>query len=133
MHKSHQTRLTGLSNQINEQHANQMAVVREEYETRVKELEDTLKQLQEPNEEAEKLIEDQKAELQAKIEQLEQVSVKDKEGFEKEITELKKASAAQIESLVASHKEELEKLSQSLKVNFGLVNTRNMSFISFFV
>lgn len=117
MHKSHQTRLTGISNQINEQHANQMAVVKEEYETKVGMLEDTLKKLQEqaPNEED---IANQKAELLEKIEKLELLSAEDKTNYAKELSNLKKQSAAQLESLVSGHQEELENATKSLKVIF---------------
>lgn len=116
MHKSHQTRLTGLSNQLNEQHANQMAVLREEYETKVNELEETLKKLQEPNEDAENAIAEQKAELLTKIEQLESLAAENTAGHEKELSELKAQSAAQLDELAASHKKQIDEISNTLKV-----------------
>ena len=48
MHKSHQARLTGFSNQLNEQHAHQMNTLKEDYENQLSTLQETLKSLQEP-------------------------------------------------------------------------------------
>lgn len=117
MHKSHQTRLTGLNNQLNEQHANQIAVIKQDYEAQLIELQETLTKLQEPNLEAEKLVEEQKQELLAKIEELESLSAKSKTGFEEELTQLKLASSAQLEELAAAHKLQLEEISNGLKVD----------------
>ena len=116
MHKLHQTRLTGLNNQLNEQHANQINVLKEDYESQLTGLQETLKQLQEPNLDAEKLVEEQKNALLAKIEELEAVSLTSKSGYEQEISELKEQSSAQIEELVATHQKQLDELAESLKV-----------------
>jgi ABC-type dipeptide/oligopeptide/nickel transport system ATPase subunit len=116
MHKSHQTRLTGLSNQLNEQHANQIAAIKQDYETQLNELQETLTKLQEPNLDAEKLVQEQKQELLAKIEELEALSAESKTGFEEELAQLKSASTAQLEELAATHKLQLEEVSNALKV-----------------
>lgn len=116
MHKSHQTRLTGLNNQLNEQHTNQINALKEDYESQLSGLQGTLKKLQEPNLDAEKLVEEQKAELLAKIEELESLSLESKAGYEEELSQLKSESANQIEELVATHQKQLDEIADSLKV-----------------
>jgi uncharacterized phage infection (PIP) family protein YhgE len=116
MHKSHQTRLTGLNNQLNEQHANQIAAIKQDYESQLSELQETLTKLQEPNLDAERLAEEQKADLLAKIEELQSLSAESKTGFEEELAQLKSTSAAQLEELAATHKVQLEEISNVLKV-----------------
>lgn len=117
MHKSHQTRLTGLNNQLNEQHGTQIGVLKEDYEAQLYGLQETLKKLQEPNLEAEKLVEEQKQELLSKIQELESISLESKTGFEQELSELKSQSSTQIEELVTTHQKQLDDITDSLKVS----------------
>lgn len=116
MHKSHQTRLTGLNNQLNEQHSTQISVLKEDYEAQLSGLQETLTKLQEPNLEAERLVQEQKEELLSKIQELESLSLESKTGFEQELSDLKSQSTAQIEELVASHQKQLGEIETSLKV-----------------
>ena len=97
MHKSHQTRLTGLSNQLNEQHTLQINALKEDYEQQLNALQESLKKLQEPNEESEKAIEQEKTNLLAKIQELEQLSAESKSLHENELAELKAQSASQLD------------------------------------
>ncbi len=122
MHKSHQTRLTGLNNQLQEQHTNQINVLKEDYESQLIGLQETLKKLQEPNLGAERLVEEQKQELLDKIEELESLSLESKTGFEQEIADLKETSTAQIEELVATHRKQLDDIANSLKVRSRFLN-----------
>lgn len=119
MHKSHQTRLTGLNNQLNDQHVNQINVLKEEYQERIDGLEETLKKLQEPNLEAQKIQEEQKQELLSKIEELESLALEHQTGYEQDISELKSKSAAEIEQLVATHQQKMDEIANSLKVRRG--------------
>lgn len=116
MHKSHQTRMTGFSNQLNEQHANQIASMKEDYEEQLSKLQETLKQLEEPDLDAEKLLEDQKAELLAKIEHLESASAESKAELQAEIAQLKEESARQLEELALTHQAQKDEISAGLKV-----------------
>lgn len=117
MHKSHQTRLTGLNNQLNEQHSTQISVLKEDYEAQLSGLQETLIKLQEPNLEAEKLVQEQKDELLSKIQELESLSLESKTGFEHELSELKLQSSAQIDELIATHQKQIDDISNSLKVS----------------
>lgn len=117
MHKSHQTRLTGLNNQLNEQHSTQISVLKEDYEAQLSGLQETLIKLQEPNLEAEKLVQEQKDELLSKIQELESLSLESKTGFEQELSELKLQSSAQIDELIATHQKQIDDISNSLKVS----------------
>lgn len=116
MHKSHQTRMTGFSNQLSEQHASQIAGMKEDYEEQLSKLQDTLKELQEPNLDAEKLLEEQKAELLDKIANLESISVESRTEFEIELADLKETSARQLEELAATHQTQKDEISAALKV-----------------
>lgn len=118
MHKSHQTRMTGFSNQLSEQHANQIASMKEDYEEQLSKLQEALKQLQEPDLGAEKLLEDQKAEFLAKIEHLESVSAGSKTEFQAELARLKEESARQLEELTSTHQAQKDNISATLKVRW---------------
>lgn len=121
MHKSHQTRLTSLNNQLNDQHLNQISVLKEEYQERIDGLEDTLKKLQEPNLEAEKLQEEKTQALLSKIEELESLTLEHKTGYEQDISELKLQSSTEIEELLAAHQQKIDQVADALKVKKNTV------------
>lgn len=116
MHKSHQTRLTGLSDELNEQHTNQMNILKEDYENQLSSLQETLNALQEPNADVEKAIEDEKIKLLSKIEELERLSTESKSLHENELAELKSQATAQLEELANRHQEQMDQVANDLRV-----------------
>lgn len=115
MHKSHQARLTGFSNQLNEQHAHQMNTLKEDYENQLSTLQETLKSLQEPA--AISNLEEEKATLLSRIEELEQLSSESSALHDNELAELKAQSTAHLEELVSQHQEQIDQVSNELRVN----------------
>lgn len=61
MHKLHQKRMTTISNQLNQQHAEQMNKLRDEYEYQLASLRDQLP------DKAQNVLQEQKAELEKKL------------------------------------------------------------------
>lgn len=116
MHKSHQTRLTGLSDELNEQHTNQMNILKEDYENQLSSLQETLNALQEPNADVEKAVEDEKIKLLSKIEELERLSTESKSLHENELAELKSQATAQLEELANRHQEQMDQVANDLRV-----------------
>lgn len=114
MHKSHQARLTGFSNQLNEQHAHQMNTLKEDYENQLSALQETLKSLQEPA--AISTLEEEKATLLSRIEELEQLSSESSAVRDNELAELKAQSTAHLKELISQHQEQIDQVSNELRV-----------------
>ena len=68
MHKSHQTRLTSLTNQINQQHAEQTESLKVQYESELKELREKYEQATSGNADTEKATENEVLELKEQLE-----------------------------------------------------------------
>lgn len=112
MHKSHQTRMTEYTQQLNEKHANQVKSLHEDYESQLSILRESLDaSTKNPEEE-----DSSKQELLAKIEELMQSASDSTLLHENELSELKAQSEAQSSELEIRHQEQLEKVADELKV-----------------
>ncbi|KAI8097966.1 uncharacterized protein B0P05DRAFT_98045 [Gilbertella persicaria] len=113
MHRSHQTRLTALTQQLNAQHTESTAQLRVEYETRLKEIaasNDLEQEFRETLSQKVKEFELAETQFRETIESLKNESRQEKE-------ELKQILKDEMDTLVKSHRFEIEQLECSQKKN----------------
>ncbi|KAG1439023.1 hypothetical protein G6F56_012436 [Rhizopus delemar] len=119
---SNQSKLKELSAQLNEEHASQMKAVKEDYENQLDSLNVTLKTLQEPSVD----IDDEKKKLLLRIGELEQLSADSKSSHQDQLAELKAQATSQLEDLAARHQEQIDKITNDLKVSHFLTYKKIM-------
>lgn len=113
MHKSHQARLTSITNQLKQQHAEQMEALTAKYEQQLKELRQTGSNKTDAQDDA---AEKQRQELEEKIEAMKEEAKRITATYEEKIKKLSDDHEKQIEEIGKRHKKQVEEIAASLRV-----------------